>query len=253
MIEPYEYIRSVEIIWVIWLLSVAGIVAWTIQVVRHLRGWSWRRFVRDETGAAYGLSYVMTFPFYMVLILLVLETTQLLLVKIGTVYAAYGASRAAVVWQSAQPAGQMNSKAEHAAVMAMVPFASSSRLHLTGSGSVSSDFDNYWEAYQHHSGGEGEFRGYVERKFEYAHQATSVNVAPESSAPDANITVTVNYEAPFHIPYIGRLMGGEESSQGDYLIYNLETKATLQSESPRSVQFDPNDPVRSLGIDYRSE
>jgi len=73
----------------------------------------------------------MVMPIYILLLCLVIETTMGLIAKIGTVYSAYAAARNAIVYSSIDPASA-DERARHAAVRAMVPFASSGQRHTDG-------------------------------------------------------------------------------------------------------------------------
>src|SRR5438445_63931 len=77
------------------------------------------------------MATAVTLPIYIILICLVVETTSLLIVKVGTMYAAYAAARSRIVWDPTMPAvGQ--ERMELAGKQAMVPFASSHPLHQFG-------------------------------------------------------------------------------------------------------------------------
>ena len=127
--------ESVADIWLIWLL---GMVASSVAIYRALSQLRWKTFggwSRDESGASYTMSYVLTFPIYLLLICVMIQSTLILLVKIGNVYATYAAARAAVVWQSSDPEdpekGLKNARfhAGRAAILAMAPFASGYSSH----------------------------------------------------------------------------------------------------------------------------
>ena len=58
------------------------------------------RFLRDEEGAAYSLSFVMVIPIFALMICLIIEGALIMTAKLGTVYAAFAAARTASVWSS---------------------------------------------------------------------------------------------------------------------------------------------------------
>ncbi len=76
-------------------------------------------FHRDEDGGAYTLSYVMTIPFLMLLVALIVESTLMMTAKVGTVYSAYAAARTACVWSSAADWPDTQDRIERAATQAM--------------------------------------------------------------------------------------------------------------------------------------
>ncbi len=129
-----EVFQSVEDVWVIWIITVM-ILAYSVR--RALRGFSWasvKRFSKSEAGASYALAYVLTFPFYLLLMAMLLQASLILMCKIGTSYSAYCTARTVTAWQGHEPSSSDNIdyakhylryKAKRAATMAMVPFANS--------------------------------------------------------------------------------------------------------------------------------
>lgn len=137
MCFSWEVFRSVEDVWAVWLLG-AAVLGWlTARAARRRRWRQFAGFLADERGASYALPYVLTFPVYMLLICVIIQATMILLVKMDTVYAAYAAARAAVVWRSAEPDAANDQqayefakgRARRAAALAMVPVASSLKQH----------------------------------------------------------------------------------------------------------------------------
>lgn len=59
---------------------------------------------RNEEGAAQTLSFVLTLPFFMMIMLLVVQLVQLMMGTVVVHYAAFSAARAAVVWIPARTA-----------------------------------------------------------------------------------------------------------------------------------------------------
>ena len=95
--------ESVLDVWIVWAASLAIMSA---VLFRGFSGFRWgtlHRFAADEEGAAYTLPYVLTLPIMMLLFCLIIQATLILLVKIGTINAAYAASRSVIVWQSSDP------------------------------------------------------------------------------------------------------------------------------------------------------
>ena len=129
------YTESVEDVWIVWAVSLFLIVAMIARSVGKLRLSHFRRFLRDEKGASYALPYVLTFPFVLILVCVMIQCTLILLVKCGSVYASYAAARSAIVWRSSDPEsdekGLENAKyySTRAAMLAMTPFSSGYESH----------------------------------------------------------------------------------------------------------------------------
>ncbi|MBL8798566.1 MAG: hypothetical protein JNM56_32015, partial [Planctomycetia bacterium] len=226
-----EYFASVEHIWLLWL---SGLVLLAVLTCRALRGCRWSAcqnfLLAEEEGAAYSLAYVMTFPIYLALVCGVIETSLILVVKIGTVYAAYASARSAVVWSSAEPANQRQTRAERAMVHALTPFASSNSLHASRAGvggQMPAGAREYAEAYRKYarksqdgsflalfkpgadwnSGGGGSLEQYLIAKYRFAKRSGRLRLDPPGTpAWNADITATVTYDYPFNILGVGRLL-----------------------------------------------
>jgi hypothetical protein len=163
-------------------------------------------------------------------------------------YAVYAAARAQIVWQVANPA-RFDEPARTAAVQAMVPFASSSRLHAAGAGIAglpSPEALLYVQAYHHVVRGPAP-DDYLAAKYEFARRATRVTSTGRPARSDGDVTVTVTYEMPLHIPGAGRLLGGPASWPGArFRTRTIVSRATLPGEGARN-------PTQTLGIDYVSQ
>lgn len=244
-----EIFRSVEWIWGLWVISF---------VVCLGLGYSLRRgapvtlqALHKEDGAAYAVPYVMTFPLYAMFVGLVIECSLMLIAKVGTMYSAYAATRSAVVWESAKTGSgsssqqKMQDKAQRAAFLAMVPFASGSSQHSAQNVSGAELVPAVIAAAQQYRGGRFVNSNYLTRKVRYAASHMKVtSITRESNEPDALLTATVNFDAPFHIPGIGRLLG-KPSGRG-YYVMDVVTQVSLPSESPQNA-------ARDIGIRYLSE
>ena len=261
MVPVAEYFRSVEHVWLLWLVAVAGLAVLTIRLLRGCRWGDWKALLLEEDGAAYSLSYVLTFPFYLYFVCLVIETTMFLVVKTGTVYAAYAGARANIVWRTtpARPgdAGDRDAlrreadrRTQQAAVNAMAAFASSSSLHARGAGVVgtsSPEARAFVEAYRRYDPGGSATPSYLAAKYRFAEKATAVVITPDDPAADGDITVTVTYEMPLHIPGIGRILGQRPSWPGArFRTVLVSSSATLQNEAPKNRR-------QSVGINYVSQ
>jgi hypothetical protein len=196
-----------------------------------------RGFHDDELGGAYTLSYVMVFPFMMLLIALLVETVLMMNSKLGTVYSAYAAARAASVWSSADQWPDAQRRIEKAARQAMVPFASGSNRD----GGAVAEEDDYQRAYQAWVD-DPVSAGYVRAKMRDAFNNMQVEVERPSQW-DSEIKVRLTYQYPFRVPGLGRLLGQQQSS-GSYT-FPLTTEVSLQNEGPQN-------PTQTLGIPYGS-
>lgn len=227
----------------IWLISAMLCVAITWQAKRTSSWRQLRSLHRDERGGAYTLSYVMVIPIYLIAFCFVVETTFMLIAKLGTNYASFAAARTAIVWL---PFGG-EEKIDAAAKQAFVPFASGLRPVPPGSMSKESKGrQEYLNAYQEYCGKIGapaDYMNFIGRKYDYAHSAisTSTEVIDHKEKWDEDIAVTVNYEFPFSVPIVGRLMGRHKS--GDLFVYDIQSTSTLQIENPQNDE-------KKLGINY---
>jgi hypothetical protein len=257
MVPVSEYFRAVEHIWLLWLGSAVALAWLGARALGRGRGSNWREVFTREDGAAYSLSFVMTFPFFLLLVCLVVETTLFLVVKIGTVHAAFAGARANIVWRTTPTrAEDVNNrlakeqaalaKTQQAVVNAMAPFASSNLLHLQGAGidgPSSPSAQRYYQAYAKYAKGDAA-PAFIMAKYRFAAKATQVSVGPPGATAADDITVTVTYHRPFIIPGIGRFIGEPAPWPGArFYTYAISSQVTLQNEAPRN-------PQQSLGIGY---
>jgi hypothetical protein len=247
--EDYAAIRN---LWVVLALVVAGLLGLTIVTYRRCRRlWSMRQLSRAQTGAAYSMTMVITMPIYALLVCMIIETTLTLQLKIGAVYATFAGARGAVVyWPSEMPQEAIEKKVKTATVQAIAPFASSRSEHLQGisiAGGDAPQADDLYRAYATYCDGPISL-DCLRYKLKYAWLATDVSVTQSdpnsgepSSAANANLTVTVRYQMPFHTA-IGYLLGGTRSA-GGLCLREIRTTVTLQKEGVKSK-------TQTLGIHY---
>lgn len=201
-----------------------------------------RRFARDEEGAAYALSFVMVIPIYALLMCLIIEAALILTAKLGTVYAAFGAARTASVWSSHTTWEKTQEKANRAALIAMVPFASgtqSFRASVPTSGETVADGVVYWGVYQAYAK-DPQSDKYLAAKYGYASRNVKVEIEGPPEKSDSPITAKVTYQFPFNVPAIGPLLGKKGP---DGYFFNLTSTATIPNEGPR-------DDRKTIGIGY---
>lgn len=244
-----EYVRSVGWLGLLWLAGVAVVGVMTRRVLRGMSRTRLRALLaEEEDGAAYSLAYVLTLPFYVMFVCLVVEGTLILVAKMGTVYAAYAAARCDIVYHSldASPA-RTDERTRRAAVRAMVPFASLSDRHLGGAADLppGGDLAEYLQAVKHYAGGDPSAAA-VRAKYLYAHRATHVSVGRLATAdePRAPVTVTLRYEAPLFVPGVTRFLGRRAPGR-PYFVYDITTVVSLPDERPGT-------PDGRLGITYEA-
>lgn len=245
--EWTEIFRSVGIIWILWGLSTLALGRKVRQLARVPILGTLRQLWNEEFGAAYTLSYVFSFPIFMLLVCTVIQTSLVLVVKIGTMYACYAGARSAAVWLPAKP-NVASQKIRLAAVQAFTPFAEGTPIHTKRQGitpTVTSAGTTYHQAYKRYAG--DRFRApvdYLARKYSFADQVLNVSWDPKDPVEDADVTVVVTYPMPLHIPGAARVLGHPKG------VYPITSRAVLQNEGPkREKTFNPD---RPLGIDYRS-
>lgn len=81
------------------LIVAFGLLHLTIRLSRA--SWNWRRIKtlhRCEEGGVQSLSLVLTLPFFIAIISLIVQVSQFMIGMIGVHYAAYAGARTAVVW-----------------------------------------------------------------------------------------------------------------------------------------------------------
>ncbi len=240
-----EVVRSVEHIWVLWLTGCIAAVASLSCLCRRIDWRTCRKLHAAEDGAAYSLSYVLTVPFLALLIGLITDTSLILTTKIGTAYAAYAASRSAVVWYPSGVApAAAQSKAQTAGARAMVPFASAAKVHqpLDPPPWYAAELLLAHERYAR----EPAKADYLLAKCRYAAWATQVDIQI-GQQPSSNVVATLTYRAPFHLSGIGRILG-TKAEGGAFYYRTIKTVIELENHAPRCDP--PNDSIRPLGINY---
>ena len=94
--------RTVLIACLPWVGFLAILVAVLFALLRWNRARpDWRRLAwlhRDQTGSVQSLSFVLTVPLFVWVILFIVQVTQLMIATVVVHYAAYAAARSAMVW-----------------------------------------------------------------------------------------------------------------------------------------------------------
>jgi hypothetical protein len=267
-------------LWFVLFLSIFSVAWLTKRFIHACHARSLRRLANDQVGATYMLPLVLTAPFYVLLIAMIVECTLLLTQKIGAVGAAYSAARAAAVWlpydnampQDAPdytPLENRQTMVRLAAARALFPYASGSNAHV-GSESlpeiVKQTGKQQIEAFRTYANNSRFEDEYLARKFAYAFRGTKVTIKylnPESGkeygrqdvpAFNAKIRLTLHYEAAIHTMGVGRLLG-QRSAVGSYFVHPTVTTVMLENEGVKASGSSIGSTkqgklAKSLGIRY---
>jgi len=258
----WEIFRSVEIVWLLWLTSMAvfGFLSrrFLIRISRTDFRAIWhrlslRRFHRNQNGAAYSLSFILILPFLVFLIALIIETSYMLVAKIGTMHAAFAAARTGTVWSTGDTSDEAGNgfsspakvKAGQAAVTAMVPYASGTP---NVSGYENDAAEKYYRVYSDIKAhnptpppkgwGKELDKSYIKKKYRYAAYATQaeLSLAPNEKKNAARweqyVQAKVTYEYPFTVLPVGRALLGKEKD--GRVVYEIQSTAKINNECPRN-------------------
>src|SRR5688500_11401447 len=88
-----------------WLALIVAMVV-MLRILIVLSGARWqpavlKRIHSDEGGAVQSLSFVVTPPVFMMILMLIVQVSQLMIATVVVHYAAFAAARAAIVWTPA--------------------------------------------------------------------------------------------------------------------------------------------------------
>ncbi|HZV06361.1 MAG TPA: hypothetical protein VE999_14875 [Gemmataceae bacterium] len=247
MISPAQWIQGVEWVWLVWLASLSIVLKMSWRALGRWRRPRWGVLVRGEEGVSYSLSYILVLPVYLLFVCLVFESTWLLLAKVGTLYAAHAGARSAVVWSSAQPTNLRTTRINQSVWSAMTPFVTGTPSWQGLSGDAFGQATDYATAYNLYSPASGDPNaqpgfGTMMNRYFAAASRTSWQMQVDTSRPDGDLTVTVTYRAPLHIPGAARILNPNGQPPNEY---SITSSATLPNEAPASANG-------TLGIDYES-
>jgi Flp pilus assembly protein TadG len=247
MFTPRQLTQGMEWVWVVWLVGVVLVVKMAWTALRRWRRPHWGELARDEAGVSYSLSYVMVFPVFLLFVCLVVETTGLILAKIGTLYAAHAGARSAMVWSSAQPASLRNQRIDQSVWTAMTPFVTGDPNQLPPPPEANAQADQYVLAYNAYASAAKDPNANapdmtLKGRYLFAASRTTWGPPVEQLLWEDNVTFTVTYLAPLHIPGAARLL--DPDGKPPY-VYPISSTVTLPNEAPTSAD-------RTLGIDYQS-
>lgn len=97
--------------WMLWLI--AALLLLRLVVLLSAATPRWRRIAalhRDQGGAVQSLSFVLTLPFFVMIVLFIVQVSQLMIGTVVVHYAAYAGARSAVVWIPARLTGGFESE-----------------------------------------------------------------------------------------------------------------------------------------------
>jgi hypothetical protein len=99
-----------------------------------------RKLHRSEEGAVQSLSFVLTLPLFIIIVMFIVQVSQLMIGIMGVHYATFSAARAAIVWTPARVIGSSMGVAEEIENELQPPLRTESPLNLTFTGS-GTDFE----------------------------------------------------------------------------------------------------------------
>jgi Flp pilus assembly protein TadG len=241
MISPAQWIHGVEWVWLVWAVAAAVVLRMTWHMLRRWRQPRWAELVRGEEGVSYTLSYVLVLPLYLLFVCVVFEASWLLMGKIGTLYAAHAGARSQVVWASAQPSNLATTRTNQSVWSAMAPFVSAEPRWRFVPLEATLQAAEYTAAYRSNLTPNHPNANVPDSTLgaRYLWAASRTSWQAQFDTPrKGDVTVTVTYDAPLHIPGAARIF----SSGRDFTI---RSSATLPSEAPVSADG-------TLGIEYQS-
>lgn len=257
------FFEDVADVWLIWILSVAAIVALSYRAFQFPQWKTVFVFLNDERGASYAIPYVLTFPIYLIFICWTIQSTMILMTKFGTVQAAHMAARTAVVWRSADQNDQTRGwnlaqeKAQHAAALSLTPVASGYSqfrvLYATYPGAVGRSvraipgsivYNQLYRRFAQKTAAGRDLAkdGYVKQKYLYAAAMTRVTLRESANRFNGELNVQVSHRMPLHVPLTGRLFGRLDLTRKAFY-RDIEASTVMPLDTPES-------PTLRLGIDY---
>lgn len=204
-----------------------------------------RRFHDDQSGAAYSLSFVLILPFYVIFLCIVMEMMFLMVAKIGTMHAALAAARVAVVRSTvSHPTERLSGffpllteqEAGRAAVVALVPYSSGLDVYKTPSSRGQTYLKGYKDFVKSSGIKTSVLDSYVLAKFASAEKRLKTTLKMDDSNSKTpwkqSVTAKVEYDAPFRLPYIGRILGGTKKNGA--IVRAVVSEAILEIECPQN-------------------
>ena len=208
-----DLISESGIVLILWSIAATGLIVttkagrklWCRKTSRPASG-----VIADQEGASYTLGFVLTVPLYLLFVLMILESTMLLMTKIATVYSACAGARSMVVWHNFDE-NLAEQRRRQAVVSALTPFVVATDSQGSQSGSSRPDATqesrDYVAALESYSGVSAD-RLKVQRRYRRVDartQLTVENTVDEHSTAQL-VAVTVRYRAPLFVPVVARLL-----------------------------------------------
>ncbi|MFO0953405.1 MAG: hypothetical protein U0835_20100 [Isosphaeraceae bacterium] len=195
-----------------------------------------------EAGLDYTLNVTIVLPFLALVVCGVFELTGLLTAKVGSVYAAYSATRSWLVWEVEGPE-KAQEKAEQAVSMALAPFGHGPSDDPRPVPPRIDQYAREWaEAYQR--GVNGPLRPeYLRHLYSHAALSTKIKVEPEEPG---GLKSTLTYDYPFRFDLIGRLFGRPVDPATGRRTWTVTTHITLTRQEVLGASAP-------FGIDYHPE
>lgn len=237
--------NSDGIVLAIWIGS-AAVIFLACLLFKGSPDWSRLRFLLgDEAGSSHALGYALGLPIFGMILLLFVETTLLLVGKVGTMYAAHAGARSAVVWSSARPESIREAKIQDAICYAMAPFASGNAIIAGQLPSRPGAEADLYDAYSRYAVNPVLSRGYIAAKARTAYALTRYRVTYSPSTSRSSVLMTeVRFDAPLHSRIIGAALGRRESGRSFYT-RTITSSVTMPEDRGRAADG-------GVGIDYHS-
>jgi len=116
------------------LRIVVGVSGARLQITRL------RKLHRSEEGAVQSLSFVLTLPLFIMIVMFIVQVSQLMIGIMGVHYATFAAARAAIVWTPARIVGNTLGEVEEIENELHPPLRTETPINLTFTGS-GTDFE----------------------------------------------------------------------------------------------------------------
>lgn len=132
-------------------LVALGIACWLLPVMARRSGASWdwrrlRRLHRCQQGGVQSLAFVITMPLFMMVVMFIVQVSQLMLALIIVNYSAFATARSIVVWTPAEIiAGPLNYDESENVLPAPISEDTSLLLVFTEGIVEDSNADAFWE------------------------------------------------------------------------------------------------------------
>ncbi len=214
-------------------------------------------FADDQRGVAM-IEFVLLFPIAFGIILVMVQTAQLMKGNMFVHYAAFSAARSAVVqiprslagedrnWLDGPESSAKLQRIRRAAVLAVLPVAGALRDHAVPPADVdivAAGIESLYQAY-----GDSP-PNWLSRKFAdqyaYANAHTTVEVGPPADEESGvygdreDIRVTVRHELHLVLPYVGRMLGEELSGEpGEYYSEVFASYVLVNQGRPDNLWYE---------------